>query len=71
MALEAVTLCRSRVDLDILVCCCFRLQLAAYALQRTMRPGQPYYDSDPRNARGGYDPRYGGRDPRYDERYRR
>jgi hypothetical protein len=50
------------------------LQLAAYAVQRTTRSGQPYYDTrdyqmqrqrmqqeqfDPRLQRRGYDPRFG------------
>jgi Zn-dependent protease with chaperone function len=45
------------------------VQLGAYAIQRTMRPGQPYYDREPYGRSS--DPRYGGRDPRYDSRLRR
>lgn len=43
------------------------VQLALYAFQRTVRSGQPYYDSNP-YARRGYNPRA---DPRYDPRLRR
>eukprot|EP00878_Enallax_costatus_P000134 GHUV01000175.1.p1 GENE.GHUV01000175.1~~GHUV01000175.1.p1 ORF type:complete len:514 (+),score=173.27 GHUV01000175.1:224-1765(+) len=39
------------------------VQLAAYAIQRNFRSGQPYYDSHPGGR--GYDPRY--QDPRYQD----